>query len=337
MMKLLSLEILIPMYKRPKLALRAAQSVVDQLSSFECPIRVTVTIQDDATPDLSDDQSARLFDGLGPAVVIRRNSVNLGMSANIYSMVQGSSADYCTILTDDDYLQPGALNELTSFIASLSLPGAVAPSAFFTPRYSYLENGSLHCVACRSFLSDQTITAGPESSLLHCHAGFILTGLFFRPALIDFQLWERHGDNAFFPVIYFARLLSCGPVMFLDRNWFHHTVMNECHWERWGATEYLRQARLFTDFLLADEVALTASLREVRGFRRSLRLRILGSENYYSSLCQSPRFGWRHFMFIPAHLWLQPAFLTAYLRVLGWRLRVKATLITSRWRPGILR
>lgn len=249
------LDVIIPTYKRPEGVLVAAFSVLGQIKRYHLGSFVGVTIWDDCSPDLdisSIDNALSEFKGL---YRLGRNSFNHGMSLNIYSLVASVKSVFCTILTDDDWLEDGSLPDVLeeiSKIQSISLAdGKDSIGAFFIPRYSYLEDGSLHCIECRLSNYDELIHKGPINAIKYCKNAFILTGLFFRPSIIDFDFWLENHDNCFFPLLYYSSIAFSNKVCFLDRKWQHHTCLNICHWEAWGADELERRSRLHLDYLRA--------------------------------------------------------------------------------------
>ena len=248
----LSLEFLIPTYCRLDTAIEAAQSIIDQRNLLPEGVLLSVRLQDDASPGLTDEEFDRCTRDLPEWVKKSRNPVNLGMSANILSLLKSSTADFCTVLTDDDALHPGVLAEIAEELLGLrGLDGGFEAAALFVPRYSYLEDGRLHCIVCQPFEDDCLITPSPQAVMRFAGNGFILTGLFIKPEKINYALWQAYLPNAFFPVIYLGALLQVESVAYRNRNWFRHTVLNLCHWNAWGATERLRQVRLCHDYLEA--------------------------------------------------------------------------------------
>jgi hypothetical protein len=147
-------------------------------------------------------------------------------------------------------LHPGVLGEIAEELLGFrDLDGRFEVAALFVPRYSYLEDGRLHCIVCQPFQDDCLITPSPEAVMRFAGNGFILTGLFMKPEKIDYGLWQANLPNAFFPIIYFGALLQVESVAYRNRNWFRHTVLNLCHWDAWGSTERLRLVRLCHDYL----------------------------------------------------------------------------------------
>lgn len=251
-----TLDFLIPSYKRPEMLAIAVDSVAKQVLENHLEDRVSVTVVDDCSPNVDDVFLADQFTVYNNFLSYSKNRINKGMSLNIRDMVAFSQAYYCCILTDDDQLQPGALSKIIQIIDGMNEHyGSDLIGAFYVPRYAYLEDGSLHCIDCESFKENTIVEPGPLNSLKYMHDGFILTGLFFQPRLINVPLWDRHIENSFFPVIYFADLLIRYKCLFVSDNWFVHTVLNECHWESWGATEKSRCIRLYRDYMQAVSIA----------------------------------------------------------------------------------
>ncbi len=245
-----TLEFLIPSYKRPQSFVRAVLSVASQVEELNLGDRVKITVVDDCSPNIDLAETIEAVAPFSRFVSVRQNDKNKGMSLNIRDMVAGSVADFCTVLTDDDLLQQDSLKEIIKTIDNLDKEQHTVGS-FFVPRYSYLEDSSLECIVCNPFSEDTTIAPATLNTRRYLENGFILTGMFFNPKLINFKLWEDHIENSFFPVIYFADLLLNHECLFINKNWFIHTVNNECHWDSWGKTEQQRLSRLYNDYINA--------------------------------------------------------------------------------------
>lgn len=273
MNKSTTLEFLIPSYKRPQTLIKSVNSLAEQVKKFGLEKRIKITVVDDFSPNINTTEILEEISQFSGFVTFRQNSVNKGMSLNIRDMVANSSAEFCTILTDDDFLQPNSLEEIVETLDSLSKnKEETIIGSFFVPRYSYLEDQSLHCIVCKPFNEDTMILSSPLNSVRYLHNGFILTGFFFRPKLINFQLWDQHIENSFFPVIYFADLILKYKCMFFNRNWFVHTVLNECHWDSWGDTEQARLSRLYKDYMKAVTISSKNALSKVVGFIPTIQL-----------------------------------------------------------------
>jgi len=258
------IEFLIPSYKRFEGVVAAALSVAEQILHNRYEDIVRVSIVDDASPGFDKEKLVKSLGNKSKFINISSNATNKGMSRNIYDMVAGSSAEFCAVLTDDDWLIDGKLLEIVEYLRSIASKKEVG--GLFTPRYSYLESGELHCVVCKPFLRDHLIRGGHISAMRYCHNGFILTGFIFRPAYFAWQEWSDNSENGFFPVINLGFILSRYSLLYVNQNWFHHTVLNQCHWDSWGSDQLSQTKRLHRDYLhaitiLASKLSCKASLR----------------------------------------------------------------------------
>lgn len=244
------LTICIPTYKRPITLRRCINSVADQIQRFGLEKQVHIFVANDASPD----NTAQILDEFKPLGYFSHvnREMNLGMSANIKSMLEEAlwQSSFQLILTDDDYLQPDTLEAIVKFLAAQIVANPDVP-LIWTPRYSYTEDGKLHCVVCNPFKGDTLIPPSIRNAGCYMFNGFVLSGLIVKAKDIDFLLWSEHLENAYFPVIFSGDLISRKPSLYWDMNIVHHSVLNECHWERWGQSEAEITLRLFIDFINA--------------------------------------------------------------------------------------
>jgi glycosyltransferase involved in cell wall biosynthesis len=241
------LEFLIPTYKRPDSVVDAAVSIAQQILQEHLEDAVAIRIVDDGSPGFSKNAISNALLEYSSCIVIEVNKYNKGMSRNIYDMVKSSRSKFCTVLTDDDLLFPGALSRIVSHLTKLA--DDLRIGGLFTPRYSYQESGELYCVVCNPFKRDTLLDPGPVASIKYCHNGFILTGFIFRPQFMASDDWILNIDNSFFPVINFAAILSFSSILYVNENWFRHIVLNVCHWEDWGASSTQQRHRLYLDYM----------------------------------------------------------------------------------------
>ena len=241
------LDVLIPTYKRREQVVIAATSVAKQAANHKLIDKVRISIIDDGSPQFSSKEITSHLAKWPVSYEVKKNTANKGMSLNILDMVCSSSGEFCTILTDDDWLKEGALDEIVKYLIEIKdRPGI---GGIFTPRYSYLESGELYCVVCMPFRKKRLIQPGPVNSLKYCHNGFILTGFIFRTSLTAQKEWNENIENSWFPIINFSSILFSHGILFVNRRWFHHTVLNHCHWERWGANQTTQALRLYKDYM----------------------------------------------------------------------------------------
>ena len=132
------------------------------------------------------------------------NKTNKGMNKNIYDCVKSSKAQFCTILTDDDWLETGSLNEIYKLLKDIiKLKYGPDILGFVGPRFSYRESGDLSSVVCKLNTNHKVLPYGPFSAVRHYKLGFI-AGLVFKPSAINFKLWSNNLDNAYFPYCIFS-------------------------------------------------------------------------------------------------------------------------------------
>ncbi len=245
-MKLLS--ICVPTYKRSDTLRLCIDSVVEQILQYGLTEKVHIYVVNDASPDdtavaLTKYETLEFFSGVN-------RDKNLGMSANIKAMLKEASqiSTYQLIITDDDRLQPDALKLIIKYLTEhIALHPDV--SAIWTPRYSYTDDDQLHTVVCNEFKNDRLVKPSIYNVARYMKNGFILSGLIVRADSIDYEYWEDHIENAYFPVLFFGKLLLNNGACYWKKNIVHHTVLNDCNWERWGASDLAIDHRLFSDYL----------------------------------------------------------------------------------------
>lgn len=254
------LEFFIPTYCRLDGAYRAAESIASQITQVR-PGSIRIWVSDDASPNISDSEFYGRFAQYQEWSWIRltRNRKNLGMSQHILSMFDAANGQFATVLTDDDRIASHSLGEI---VATVESAAAQNIRSIFTPRFSFTEDGSFHCIECQPF-RDRTrrIPFGPLSSVRHARNGFILTGLLLDTSL-EKDLWRRNVENGYFCVINFGASLLQGDSLFVNRLWFHHTVLNETYWEAWGQTKREQALRLHSDYIKALVVIYKSCLQQ---------------------------------------------------------------------------
>ena len=241
------LTVCIPTYKRATTLCHCIISVAEQIEHFGLEEEVQIYVANDASPD-NTAQVLEEFSSMKCLRHVNRGS-NLGMSANIKCMLEETmlQSTYQLIITDDDYFQPGILESTVEFLTTQLVTNPDV-SLIWTPRYSYTEDGRFHGVVCDTFNEDTLIPPSLINAGRFMNNGFVLSGLIVNARVIDFNLWSEHLENAYFPVILSGDLISRKPSLYWNRNIVHHSVLNKCHWERWGKSDAEITLRLFIDF-----------------------------------------------------------------------------------------
>jgi glycosyltransferase involved in cell wall biosynthesis len=102
----------IPTYNRSRTLRRTLDSVLGQLSP-DSPVEIVVS--DNASPD---DTAAvlREYAERWPNLRYVRNEVNRGLDFNTYQVIHASRGEYVHLLSDDDFLLPGAVDKILALI-----------------------------------------------------------------------------------------------------------------------------------------------------------------------------------------------------------------------------
>jgi hypothetical protein len=98
-------------YNRPLELARTLNSLLP------LPDDVEVLICDDKSPKI-DQINDSIIDIVNNNTNIRfeNNTINLGYDKNLFNVIEGSNSPYVLLLGDDDYLEPGALENLVDFL-----------------------------------------------------------------------------------------------------------------------------------------------------------------------------------------------------------------------------
>jgi glycosyltransferase involved in cell wall biosynthesis len=322
------LSVLIPVYQRFEGALQACQSVLTHNQDDLEAGKIHVLVCDDASPSIDPEALGKEIATIHPLIEFKRNTNNLGMSANILEMVAACRSLYCTILTDDDWFEPGALTEILALLES-PLIRREAVTSILSPRYSYLESGELVTISCRIRESNQLFPSNPRGNALAlAECAYILSGYFFRPDCVDLGLWRQHIENAFFPIIYCASIIRTGSTFYLDQSLVHHTSQNLCHWEAWGASDRAQQIRLCHDYLESLAIVSEYTRSQYRGLRDQIRGYQERSKAYIKRLIEKQSVVVANpIPCIPRRLWLDPAFIQALAGFLYFMLRTNPSIL----------
>ena len=260
-----SLTICIPTYRRPETLRRCIDSVVEQIQKFSLSDSINIYVTNDSSPDNTADV-LKEFAHLSFFSFTTREK-NYGMNLNIKCMLKevAETSDYQLIITDDDCLQPNMLNKILVFLSDMQKSRKNVP-VIWTPRYSYIEDGSLLCVVYKSFNENTYVTGTTKNVGKHMTCGHVLSGLIVKASLIDYDFWGEYEDNAYFPMILLGDLMYRYGAFYLNENVVHHTVLNECHWESWGKNEVTIKLKLFVDYLNSFDVFVERHLSPNKAF-----------------------------------------------------------------------
>jgi len=105
-----SVDIVVPCYRYGCFLRECVESVLSQEG-----VDARVLIIDDASPDDTPEVAAELYNKSSKVTFVR-HSANKGHIATYNEGIDWASADYCMILSADDYLLPGALNRAVTLM-----------------------------------------------------------------------------------------------------------------------------------------------------------------------------------------------------------------------------
>lgn len=121
-----TLGICIPTYKRPDFLRRCVLSALE--AAGDCPVRIFIA---DDSLDETNSALYEEFQARCGAVVVHRNTANLGIDDNIQRAVDLCDCDYAWIVGEDDYFLPGAVQRVHALLQDAS-------ASFIFANYAYV-------------------------------------------------------------------------------------------------------------------------------------------------------------------------------------------------------
>jgi glycosyltransferase involved in cell wall biosynthesis len=238
--KELLLSICVPTYNRDNLVFKCINSITSQIDESTVEEIAILVVNDKST----DDTELVLSEINHPCVTVINRKSNMGMSANIYTMLtKDVQSKYTLILTDDDYLEAGSIQFLVNAIKANILHGSV----IWSPRFSYDDDDNLITVACNDFRESCSVPPGYISVAKYANSAFILSGLILKMENLKTGIWRNHIENSYFPLLLAGENIFINGGGFIQNKLVYHRVLNKCHWSRWGATQSAIEYRLLKD------------------------------------------------------------------------------------------
>lgn len=108
------ISIAIPTYNRAPVLTETLRALAEhpELMREDVELVISDNASTDATPDVVRDFS----ESTGKAVRYRRNETNLGIDGNIHAVSHLATGRYLLLMSDDDFLRPGALTRLADLV-----------------------------------------------------------------------------------------------------------------------------------------------------------------------------------------------------------------------------
>jgi len=197
-------------------------------------------VGDDGSPDHTPEVIQRYSHD--PRLRSYRNVSNLGMQANMFKVVHEARGEFVFILTDDDYMLPGALAKIAAVIRENPQVGYIL-SDLPTVDERTGDVVDLHC----TFRQSQLNLPGLERVAQIAGSAWVLSRQVLRRDWIDWATWEQFKSNIFFPIIVTGRMLLRAPSYYLADRLVMHTWFNKVHWEKFGPNELQIEFKLAVD------------------------------------------------------------------------------------------
>jgi glycosyltransferase involved in cell wall biosynthesis len=219
------ISVIIATYKRADDLDRAIQSVRDEPGDY-----FEIVIGDDGSPDHTPQIVAKHAGDR--RVRAYRNEVNLGMQENYLKIAREAQGRYLFILTDDDYLLPGALAKVKRVIDEhLEVAYILSDLPSLDERTGRVTD--VH----RTYPIDTLAPAGLASVEHMTPSAWVLSRQVLKREAIDWRTWETYRKNIFFPIIFAGRLILRAPAFYLADRLVMHTFFNQVHWHKFGRNE----------------------------------------------------------------------------------------------------
>ena len=219
------ISVVIATYKRAGDLDRAIQSVRNEPGDY-----FEIVVGDDGSPDHTPEIIAR---HAGDARLCSyRNDVNLGMQENYLKIARFARGRYLFILTDDDFLLPGALAKVKAAIE-------VHPeAAYLLSDLPTLDERTSQLIDLhRTYPQDTLAPVGLDSMAHIVRSAWVLSRQVLKRDAIDWATWEKFRSNIFFPIIFAGRLILQAPAYYMADRLVMHTWFNVVHWQKFGRSK----------------------------------------------------------------------------------------------------
>lgn len=214
---MINLSICIPTYNRAGYLKRCIQSILDDSDDSD----VEILIQDNCSPDCTQSVVREFTD---QRIRYIRNSENIGIAKNIISIIKKARGAYVFVLTDDDYIMPGAIEKIKRFIAR-------GVDYFTSDMTVFLEKQNrsyLYSYSSKDLICDRNDAKENINIFLSSH---VLSRCCFRKDLVNLDMLEQGGDNWYPEMHVFLQcFINRGVIGYLAETTITHTWENEVYW-----------------------------------------------------------------------------------------------------------
>lgn len=244
MKKDLLVSFVVPTYNRSNYLKRCLDSILSQKA--DC---YEIIVSDNASPDDTQEMVQNYIQN--PQVHYFRNEINLGARENIYKATRYAQGDYVFWLSDDDYLLPDTLSKVIEVINSHPEAGYIySPVVTIDDR-----NGQIHCRR-DDFTQNKLIDVNLEHLPTVMSSAWVFSRQILKKEFIDWQVWERNKDNAYFMIIIVGNIYLEHPAYYIANDLIYHTWFNTIHWEEFGIDQLSIQLRTGRDYSQCMKIVL---------------------------------------------------------------------------------
>lgn len=291
------LSVVIPSYNRAGMLKRCVDSVLAAKSN-----EIEALVSDNCSPDATQATLGAYDD---PRLRFWRNTQNVGAAGNILKLWREARGRWIFCLADDDFLLPGALDEIIQILKKHENVGV-----FLSSIQAVDESGSP--IKIRHYSDEEGVFTEPIDSMPRLvWAYHVFSRITFQRALADFEGAARHAESQYPQIYLVIAILRKYPALYLKEPFVAHTWGNEQFWN-YPLDQMLHdRIKIFEDALPGSEwktvrTALKKQITRYLGsYEEQSRAWRLGKWKEQQALLLkepavrwSPRFWWRLLKFL---------------------------------------
>lgn len=211
------LSILVPTFNRADLLKRCLESIL----VFESD-RFEVLVANNASEDHTSEVLESFDD---PRLRYWRNPRNLGPGQNILDLLQASKGEWIFLLTDDDFLLPGALARLMELLSSEPEIGVVLSTLL------YVDTDGNRDSIYQFYPRTEKLAAGFDALFNMVWAAHIFSRITLKREWVDLEGGVKHLPSLYPQMYWLGSVLKEHPGYYLHEPLVAHTIGNPVAWE----------------------------------------------------------------------------------------------------------
>lgn len=241
----LLLSICIPTYNRAKYLRRAIASCI-----YECKkYGVRIYIQNNASTDCTEDVIKEFDEDI---IEYECNDHNVGAIKNVNKLIDKANSKYVFMLTDDDYLLPGAIKRILDFIQSNEI------DFFSSDMGVYFEKSKKMHIS--SSCNKTGILTNEESVDVYINSCILTRCCFKKKSLTNWRMDLRNSNVYPHKVAIMDMIIHGKKIGYIAEPLVMHTWENQIYWDvDFDKNKGVRFEELIDDCRLADIEILNAA------------------------------------------------------------------------------